>query len=168
MSVDTPSNQQDNAKGTFLKNIIIWIKFLFASVKFKIEAKQLVLFVNKIRIDQTFKDFVMGQDDLDNEARISIANVMKCSLAKANLIIEALIKAQNQIDTGTSTEFLSEFFNFKVSNITGDNNFHQQYAILFKLASVALIEIAKDKGITLKEYEADFIINAAYSLERQK
>jgi len=36
------------------------------------------------------------------------------------------------------------------------------------MASVALIEIAKDKGITLKEYEADLIINTAYSIERQK
>lgn len=160
-------NKPDNTKGTFLRSILLWLKFFFAGVKFKTEAKQLVLLINKIRVDEDFQSSIGAEDQMSSQILELIANAMKCSISRAEYLIESFIKASNLIDVTNGYTFFSEFLNYSTSS-PSDNNFHRKNAMLLKWASITLIQIAKDKGITLKEYEADLIISSAYCFEREK
>ena len=162
----TPS--QDTTKGKFIKRLIVWIRFFFAGIKLKTEAKQIVLLVNKLRIDKRFLDDWSSLDDMTIEIRTELINLLKCDADRVNLIVDACLKAGNKLYPEEAYDFFANWLNYRILNIGLDIHFYRVNSVLFKMASVALIELAKTKGIKLKEYEADLIISTAYALEREK
>ncbi len=167
---------QDNSKGTFLIKVKLWIIFLFASFKgLRTDAKQIVKFINALRLDtKLLKSSISHYDDLSDEEVIKkIAVASNYPFAELKFCITKFIAACGKMYITNEDPFASIFIGYitlssPVNTQQTDLNLHQQNAHWLKAASLMLLECAADRNIVLKEFEADLIIQTAYTKLRQK